>query len=85
MSPAERVIQKCGGHAVVAEMTGVHVTRVHRWTYPKEKGGSDGLIPSQHQQKILDEARARGIDLEPADFFDAPRSDEAQREGAPAP
>lgn len=66
---AEQVIEKCGGHQAVAEMAGVHVSRVHRWTYPKERGGTGGLIPTQHQQKLLDEARDRGIDLGPSDFF----------------
>jgi hypothetical protein len=72
MSPAERVIDKCGGVAVVAELAGVHVSRVHRWTYPKSRGGSNGIIPSANQQRILDAARARGIDLSPDDFFDGP-------------
>lgn len=70
MSIAEHIIAKCGGPAVVAEMTGVHVSRVHRWTYPKERGGTGGLIPAQHQQRILAEAKRRGIDLSPSDFFD---------------
>lgn len=69
MSPAERIIEKCGGAGVVAEIVGVHVSRVHRWTYSKERGGTGGLIPAQHQQPILDRARERGIDISPADFF----------------
>ena len=66
---AEQVIEKCGGHQTVAEMAGVHVSRVHRWTYPKNRGGTGGLIPTQHQQTLLNEARKRGIDLGPPDFF----------------
>lgn len=72
MNPAQKVIEKCGGPQVVAEMVGVHVSNVHRWTYPKARGGTDGLIPSQQQQALLTAARARGIELDPADFFDMP-------------
>jgi hypothetical protein len=67
---ALHVIEKCGGSQVVADMVGVDVSRVYRWTYPKERGGTDGLIPAQHQQTLLREARKRGIPLEPNDFFD---------------
>lgn len=66
---AARIIEKCGGHRAVAEMVGAHVSRVHRWTYPKERGGTGGLIPSAQQAPLLAAARARGIPLEPADFF----------------
>lgn len=72
MNVAQKIIKKCGGPAKVAEMVGVHVSRVHRWTYPKQRGGTDGLIPTQQQQALLDAARERGIDLTPEDFFDAP-------------
>lgn len=85
-SPAKRVIEKCGsgnfraGIKVVAEITGTDKSRVHRWTYSKEKGGTDGLIPSQQQQALLDGARARGIALEPADFFDFPTNSDISSE-----
>ncbi|ARO53953.1 hypothetical protein B2G69_07175 [Methylorubrum zatmanii] len=69
-SVAASIIAKCNGHAVVAEICGVHVTRVYRWTYPVEKGGSGGVIPTRHQALLLKGARARGIDLRPEDFFD---------------
>lgn len=55
----------------VANMVGVSISRVHRWTYPKDRGGTDGLVPSKHQQPLLDKARELGISLSPADFFDA--------------
>lgn len=69
MNVAEHVIAKCGGPQVVAEMLGCHVTRVYRWTYPKKKGGTGGVIPTARQDKLLQKAKARGISLEPADFF----------------
>lgn len=69
MEPAQSIIAKCGGAAIVSEWTSVHVTRVRRWTYPKSRGGTGGLVPAAHQAPLLAAARARGIPLEPADFF----------------
>jgi hypothetical protein len=69
------IITLCGGYKAVSEMTGRDETRVRRWTYPKERGGSDGLIPSDVQQRLMDAARARGLPLTPEHFF--PRSGEA--------
>lgn len=68
---ASRIIAKCGGHQAVAEMVGVDVSRVHRWTYSRERGGTGGLIPTRHQATLMQEARERGLPLEPADFFPA--------------
>ena len=67
---AENIIQKCGGHKAVSEMAGVDVTRVYRWTYPRDRGGTGGLVPAKHHQTLLRRARERGLDLRPADFFD---------------
>lgn len=66
---AANIVRKCGGHQAVAEMVGVNVSRVHRWTYDKSRGGTGGVIPTRHQAPLLAAARARGIPLEPADFF----------------
>lgn len=68
-TPAENVIKICGGFAAVAELTGRDETRVRRWTYPKERGGTGGLIPTDVQIPLLHGARARGIDLRPEHFF----------------
>jgi len=68
-TPAEIVIAKCGGHKKVAELIGVDVSWVYRWTYPPERGGSGGQIPRKQQIKLLEKARAEKIDLTPADFF----------------
>ena len=69
---AKHVIDKCGGPKKVSEMLGISLTQVYRMMHPKEKGGTGGLVPAAHQQKLLDEASAEGISLEPADFFDLP-------------
>lgn len=72
---ASRIIKKCGGFAAVAALVGVDVSRVHRWTYPKERGGTDGLIPTRQQQVLLTKAVEKGIDLTADDFFADPSSE----------
>jgi len=42
---------------------------VRKWRLPKEKGGTGGMVPTDHAQRLLDEAQVRGIDLRPDDFF----------------
>lgn len=69
MEPAASIITKCGGPKAVAEMLKVDVSRVWRWTYPKDRGGSDGRIPGKHHANLLALAQERGIDLQPKDFF----------------
>jgi len=69
MEPAKTIIELCGGFRAVAEITGRDETRVRRWTYPRNKGGSDGLIPSDCQQVLMDEARKRRLPLKPEHFF----------------
>jgi hypothetical protein len=76
MNPASRVISICGsgdfsrGVAIISDITGADRSRVHRWTYPKERGGTGGVIPSQHQQRILDWARENDVPLRPEHFFE---------------
>lgn len=79
-TPAESVIEKFGGHQDVANVLNCHLSRVYRWTYPIERGGTAGLIPQRHQQSLLAAAAERGIALVPSDFFPAqkpPSSGEA--------
>lgn len=68
---ASRVIEKCGGFQAVAEMTETDVSRVHRWTYPKSRGGTDGVIPTRKANKLLMQAKKRRIPLKASDFFEA--------------
>ena len=68
-NPAKHVIDKCGGHKAVAEMTGTSLTNVYRWTYPKESGGTGGLIPAKYQAPLLTAAKKSGINLLASDFI----------------
>lgn len=69
MTPAGKIIKKCGGAAATALLVGRTESAVHRWTYPKDRGGTGGTVPGRAQAKLL-EAAARGeVDIRPEDFF----------------
>lgn len=77
LDPARSVIAKIGIEKV-SEVTGKHVSRVYRWMYPKEKGGTGGFIPQADAQAILSFARENNIPLLPSEFIEpAPTAGEA--------
>lgn len=67
--PAKHVIEKLGGAAIVAELTGRTTATVHKWTYPKSRGGTDGHIPASVQHDLMEAARAQQLPLSADDFF----------------
>ena len=82
---AGRVIEKCGGFRQVAEWLGLDLTSVYRFTYPRERGGTGGLIPSKYLTPLVQKAQENGIDLQGNDFVSpptAPQSAEPQPEEA---
>ena len=72
LDPAATIIAYLGKD-VVQNATGLSRTRVYRISQPKDNGGADGLFSIEQARKLLDHARANGIDLVEADFFDAAR------------
>lgn len=68
LDPAKSIIAKIGIEKV-SEVTGKHVSRVYRWMYPKERGGTGGLIPQSDAPALLSYAKANDIELSPAEFF----------------
>jgi hypothetical protein len=71
---AKRVVAKCGGARRVSEITGRAIVTVHKWSLPRERGGTGGLIPTDMQVKLMDAALRGEVDLTPADFFDMPEA-----------
>ena len=69
MTQAERIIEKFGGPEVVAEVLGITVPRVKRWTDADDRYATQGLVPAKHYKALLEAANARGIELAPSDFF----------------
>lgn len=74
LDPAHTVIQTLGGFDAVAKITGKHISRVYRWTYPKGRGGTGGYIPQADAEKLLAHAQEKRISLSPADFFGGARA-----------
>ena len=75
---AEKIIAKFGNARRLAKLIGVHPVNVYRWSYPRTRGGTDGLIPTASLAKVLYAARSDGILLTMDDL--AP-----ERVRAPAP
>lgn len=70
INPAVKIIEVFGGVALVAEATNRGRAQIHRWTYPRERGGTGGLVPSEAQIRLLCFAAEHGIPLEPRHFFE---------------
>jgi hypothetical protein len=73
LDPASTIIKRFGGIAAVADMLKLNRTSVLRWTHPRERGGTGGLVPTKHQADLMAKARERGVAIKPADFFAAKR------------
>ncbi len=71
MEPAATVIDRLGGPKVVSEITGAAYTAPYRWQYPRDKGGTGGLIPQKHHLTLLSYAQENGIPLSASDFLPA--------------
>lgn len=84
LDPAYTIIRKLGGIEKAAEASGASENRVYRWQLPRDRGGTDGLIPSKRQQRILDWAAERNIKLRPADFFVSRRQSTAEARASAA-
>lgn len=73
---AQRVIDKFGGiPALIRLLNEVESSKVWnrssvwRWLEPKEKGGTNGVIPTKAMPILLKAARLHGILLTPEDFY----------------
>lgn len=69
MKPASSIIELMGGTRAVAEITGVHISQVNKWTWPKDRGGSDGVIPMKHAMTLVSHSRVEKLGLTPDHFF----------------
>lgn len=69
LEPARGIVQKLGGEAKISEICGTKQTAPYSWQYPREVGGTDGLIPQKHHLKLLDYALENGIDLRAEHFL----------------
>lgn len=68
MTPADIVISRFGGVRPLARLLGKDPSTIHRWKQPAARGGLDGRVPSAVQVRLLELARAQGVELTPADL-----------------
>lgn len=66
---ASIVIDRLGGFKAVAAYLSVSKSSVHRWTYPKERGGTGGTIPQRHFSALLEMATEKDIQLSPVELI----------------
>lgn len=52
LDPAKSIIDKIGIETMHA-VTGKHVSRIYRWMYSKERGGTGGIIPQADAASVL--------------------------------
>lgn len=71
MDPAKSILDLIGVETA-AKVTGKHISRVYRWTYPSSRGGTGGIIPHTEALKLLEHARSEQIPLNEADFMRSP-------------
>lgn len=69
MEPATTIIRQLGGPNKVAEIVGVHRTRVSNWKRAKEDGGTGGMIPFKHVPSLLAAAKDAGLSWTADDFL----------------
>ena len=77
-SQAEKILAKFGGARRLSELFKAmgrprNPATIYKWTYSREGGGTDGLIPSCAWADVLHAARLEGILIQPDDLNPAPR------------
>lgn len=65
---ASRIAAKFGGVPELAKAIGRRAPSVYKWLYPRERGGTGGLIPSSAVPSVLDAADLLGVTLTQKDW-----------------
>ncbi len=65
---ATRIFAKFGGARRLAKAIGRDPSAVYKWNYPREIGGTDGLVPTSAIPDINAAADLLGITLTPEDW-----------------
>lgn len=65
---AQKIIDKFGGAPRLASALRCDVSAIYKWNYPKEKGGTDGLVPSSTMPEVIRAADVLGIELSSEDL-----------------
>lgn len=65
---AQRIIDRFGGARRLAKLLRFDPSRVYKWTYPRDKGGTGGLVPAAVIPRIQALADIEGISISAADW-----------------
>ena len=69
-SQAQRIVDKFGGFPALARALGRRdISALYRWTKPKEKGGTGGLVPSSAVSSVTAAAARMKIKLTGEDWL----------------
>ena len=63
LQPAHDIIAALGGNAAVGKRCNVARATVWKWSQPKERGGTGGIIPGEHANTIIEAGREIGLDV----------------------
>ena len=78
LDPARTVLARFGGAGPLSRLLGLDRSAVHRWALPKARGGTGGLLPAKHHQRLLALAIAEGVVLSAADLIGVPDAEKGQ-------
>ena len=78
LTQAERIIKKFGGPgrlASILEQIGrsKHRSSIYKWVYPREKGGTGGLVPTAAWPDVFAAARFEGVLITAEDIDPRPQ------------
>lgn len=69
LNDAHSIIRQFGGVKKLANAINKDPATIYRWTYPKSKNGTGGLIPSSALNKVIDAAKRLNIELQQSDHY----------------
>jgi hypothetical protein len=65
---AQRIIAKFGGPRRLAIAIGCQPPAVYRWTYPRDRGGTDGYLPNAVKDRVKAAADLLGVEITAEDW-----------------
>jgi hypothetical protein len=81
MKPAHDIVTALGGNTAVADICGVSRATVWKWSQPRKKGGTGGVIPVEHAPKIVDAGKKIGLDIALTSFIPGTNGGGRKRRG----
>lgn len=71
MEPAKSILDRIGMETA-ARITGKSISRIYRWTYPADRGGTGGVIPHSDALKLLKYAQTKRLNIDASAFLQPP-------------